>query len=158
MRSEPTNGDALSALLKTLPMPNVQAARGRVASRIDSTLSRRNHSYAWWKRAVAVPLPAVAAVVLVVGSLAVVTMSGFLPSTDASAHVEPDAADALDIKVHVDASHTADLLDWLNEQDVGNVTIQLPDSATFDVLGEPVLVRPEELLIEPIDPGEEGSE
>jgi len=67
----------------------------------------------------------------------------------------------INVQVNVDADHTEQLLQWLNEQGhAQQVTVQLPEQAHFQLRGDPVLVRrnadrAEDLRIVPMEDGQE---
>jgi len=142
--------DRISRLLHTLPEPDMEISKERVLQRLQWTIEVRNareYRTPWWQIDVHLPLPAVvaaAAVILVFAYLVIGPIHR--DSVTDIAH----APESVDIRVHVDAEHTTELLDWLNSQEVGNITIQLPDNAEFSLQGEPVLLRPEQLMIEPV--------
>jgi len=142
--------DRISRLLHTLPEPDMEISKERVLQRLQWTIEVRNareYRTPWWQIDVHLPLPAA------VAAAAVILVFAYLVIGPIHRDSMTDIARALesvDIRVHVDAEHTTELLDWLNSQEVGNITIQLPDNAEFSLQGEPVLLRPEQLMIEPV--------
>ena len=126
---------------------DVDAAERRVRARLERSLAgawgapRR----LWWERTVSLPMPVVATAALVLLFFAVAVVDRFPGTHSAAAGVPQIAgnAETLNLQVNVNASQTEDLLRWLNDQNsLETVTIRLPDSAQFQLRGEPVIMRP----------------
>lgn len=94
-----------------------------------------------WRRAVALPLPALAAAALVVLALVGVLVWSLLPA-------RPDAGEYLtrgnnvDVTIRVDGAEMEQVLQWLVDRNMlGEISIQLPEQQ-FQIVGEPVFVKP----------------
>jgi hypothetical protein len=131
----------------------ISRARERVRSRLDQSLSgsgqRTISRRSWWDRGVTLPMPvavaAAAALVMMIGAALLAAGPGLMPgrSDVASVAERARAAETLNLQVQVDIAETEELLRWLNRQEaLETVTIQLPESAQFQLRGEPVLLRP----------------
>jgi hypothetical protein len=104
-------------------------------------------SGAWWQRSVALPLPVIAAAsaLFLVMAVGLVLNPGVLSNQYRSV-AELGGTAPVSVQVQVNGNESDMLLKWLEEQNqVGNVTIQLPESAEFQLRGKPVLMRPESL-------------
>lgn len=117
--------------------------------RIERTIRVRRPEPAWWHRSISIPLPAAAAAIAVMVTVVAVVVNGLSVTTDGravagAANGGPIASSGpVNVQVMVDADQTENLLRWLNEQNqVEQISIQLPDSASFQLRGEPVLLRP----------------
>ncbi len=110
-----------------------------------------------WQRRVTVPLPALAAaavVLLTVGVLALRSL--ILPVTSPQVAEIPTPPD-VDLTITVDQLDMQEMLDWLNRRDMlDQVTIELPDSPTFRLRGEPALIRASEIGRIPMEPDGNG--
>jgi hypothetical protein len=150
----------------------VTRAQDRVRARLDESLSGSARGViphrSWWDRGVTLPMPVVAAAALVVmiATALVVTVPGLIPRQPDLTSVAERArtAETLNLEVRVDITETEELLRWLNQQEtLETVTIQLPESAQFQLRGEPVLLRPnapeapaaDEFVIVPLEDAEE---
>lgn len=151
------------------------AEQDRAAARVYERLERsrlraqRVPRPGWWDRSVSLPLPVVAsaAVVFLVlaGMMAMVVPRLQTPQESVADMVS--RAESLNLQVTVGGEETEQLLQWLNEQQsLETVTIELPDSAEFQLRGSPVLLRPSsgalysgtEPRIVPLPPDREGDE
>lgn len=104
-------------------------------------------SGAWWQRSVALPLPIIAAAsaLFLVMAVGLVLNPGVLSNQYRSV-AELGGTAPVNVQVQMNGNESDMLLQWLEEQNqVGNVTIQLPESAEFQLRGKPVLLRPESL-------------
>lgn len=144
-------------LLHEGPEPDFAAAKEAVWQRIvDAAPSRR--SVPVWSRRIAVPLPVVAAV----ATLLLMLGAGLLWHT-ARATVAPGEIAATpsgnELVVRIGEISIEELLRVINAgETVGELTVTLPESATFGIFGEPQLVRVsddrrEEAVIVPLRPG-----
>jgi predicted sulfurtransferase len=93
------------------------------------------------------PVAATAAVAVMMFA---VILANVIDSPDAAGTQQQTAgtvaerADSVNVQVTVSTDQTDQLLQWLNDQkSVETVTIQLPDTAQFQLRGEPVFLRPE---------------
>lgn len=129
----------------------VSRVQNRVRARLDASLSgsvpQSVSQRPWWDRGVTLPVPLVAAAALVIVFTAafLAAGSGVIPgrSDVISVAERAQAAETLNLQVQVDITETEELLRWLNQQEtLETVTIQLPESAQFQLRGEPVLLRP----------------
>ena len=101
---------------------------------------------AWWQRSIALPLPVVAAAaaLFLVMTIGLILNPGVLSNDRTVADLQSDAP--VNVQVQVNGNESDMLMRWLEEQNhVGNVTIQLPETAEFQLRGEPVLMRPKSL-------------
>lgn len=141
--------ERITRYLHSFPEADIEEARKRVFERLRESLESGNWKYRrsrWWQVELRLPVPVAAGAVVAFGLLFALL---FLPDGSNIADMA-SAPEEMDINVNVDAAHTAELLEWLNSQDVGSITIQLPENAEFSFQGEPVLMRPEEYMIEPL--------
>jgi anti-sigma factor RsiW len=147
---------------------DMDSTADRVRRHVDRTIRVRPMHPPWWRVSVSLPVPvlsAAAVVVLVLAGVLVMTVSrvdSTPESTPLAGLVGPGAPDRhINVQVNVDADHTEQLLQWLNEQGhAQQVTVQLPEQAHFQLRGDPVLVRrnadrAEDLRIVPMEDGQE---
>lgn len=132
-----------TALSEAVPEETVQSAQRRVRERVQTTLTRRVAS-PWWERSVSLPVPVVAAasVLFLVMTVGLILNPGVLSNR---VYTAADLAEqrSVNVQVQMNGGEGDRLMQWLEEQNqVGNVTIQLPDHAEFQLRGEPVLMRP----------------
>lgn len=154
----------------------VERARARVYERLERSRLRatRVPRHSWWDRSVSLPVPVVASaavVFLVLAGLMALVVPRLQEPSESVADVMT-RAESLNLQVTVGGADTEQLLKWLNEQQtLETVTIELPDSAEFQLRGSPVLLRPgagpadspeepkaDEPQIVPIPPDPEGDE
>ncbi|MFW5828484.1 MAG: hypothetical protein ACOCU4_10340 [Alkalispirochaeta sp.] len=139
----------------------IAAAQERVRLRLERSIRavHQRDQRAWWERSVTIPMPVAATAMIAIMLFAVILAGRFaVPgspvaagSAQPSAGTVADRAESVNVQVNVDGDQTEQLLQWLNErQSVETVTIQLPDTAQFQLRGEPVFLRPDL-------PGEEGA-
>lgn len=129
----------------------VSTAQDRVRVRLDRSIHAVHHrdQRPWWERSIAIPLPmaatAMVAVLIFAGIFASQRSSAAIPDSINTAQTTADTvADSVNVQVNVNGDQTEQLLKWLNErQSVETVTIQLPDTAQFQLRGEPVFMRPD---------------
>lgn len=129
----------------------IAAAQARVRLRLDRSLRGvyRRDLQPWWERSVTIPMPVAATAMVALLMFAVILASRIAPLGGAGASQETageiaQRAESLNLQVNVNGDQTEQLLQWLNErQSVETVTIQLPDTAQFQLRGEPVFLRPE---------------
>lgn len=133
------------------PAEQVAAAESRVRLRLERSISAVHHrdQRPWWERSVTIPMPVAATVMVAIAMFAVI-LAGRIstpPSSEGSqqtAGAIAERAESVNVQVNVDGDQTEQLLQWLNDrQSVETVTIQLPDTARFQLRGEPVFLRPE---------------
>lgn len=140
-------------LLESPPISSdeIAAAQARVRLRLDRSLRGVYHRdlRPWWERSVTIPMPVAATAMVALLMLAVILASRIAPFGGAGASQETageiaQRAESLNLQLNVNGDQTEQLLQWLNErQSVETVTIQLPDTAQFQLRGEPVFLRPE---------------
>jgi negative regulator of sigma E activity len=130
-----------------------EAARETVFRRLERHVPRHPSI---WERKIKVPLPAVAAAAAVFLFVGVFVLFTLIPHSGTPQVAEvPDPPD-VDLTVTVDQLDVQEMLDWLNQRDMlDQVTIELPDSPTFRLRGEPALIRASE--IERIPEGRDGN-
>ncbi|MFO8042643.1 MAG: hypothetical protein R6U25_05545 [Alkalispirochaeta sp.] len=134
-----------------IPSHEIAAAQVRVRLRLDRSLRSVYHRdpRPWWERSVTIPMPVAATAMVAILMFAVIVASRIAPLGGAGAPQETageiaQRAESLNLQVNVNGDQTEQLLQWLNErQSVETVTIQLPDTAQFQLRGEPVFLRPE---------------
>ena len=127
----------------TTPVQGEEAARETVVQRLERHVPRHPSI---WERKIKVPLPAVAAAAALFLFVGVFVLVSLVPSTGAPQVAEvPDPPD-VDLTVTVEQLDVQEMLDWLNRRDMlDQVTIELPDSPTFRLRGEPALIRASEI-------------
>lgn len=136
-------------LSKDLSPKSVTVSQDRVRDRLvasvgatfpSATLDRGS----WWQRSVSLPLPVIAAatVLFLVMAVGLMMNPGVLSNQEYTAgHLASERS--VNVQVQVNGEESDLLLRWLEEQNqVGNVTIQLPEHAEFQLRGEPVLMKP----------------
>lgn len=138
----------------------IAAAQARVHVRLERSIRavHQRDMRPWWERSVTIPMPVAATAVVAVMLFAVILAGRVTAPTMPGASAEPvasgeaqstaamiaDRADSVNLQVNIHGDQTEQLLQWLNErQSVDAVTIQLPDTAQFQLRGEPVFLRPE---------------
>lgn len=124
---------------------DVAAAQARVRDRLARSLPHgAARPRTLWDRSLTVPVPiAVAAVLVLALTVVFVVTRGPAAGDASSVSGIARGAESLNLQVHVDATDTDELLQWLNDQQhLETVTIELPDSAQFQLRGEPVMLRP----------------
>ena len=124
----------------------IAAAQRRVRHEIDLTLRATTVRFQreWWRRSLTVPMPVVAAVMLLFlfFSVIAVRFSGAFSPRMTRVPAVADGTESLHINVNVGEAHAGELLRWLNEQQrVETITIELPSQAQFQLRGEPVVLR-----------------
>ncbi|MFP4409473.1 MAG: anti-sigma factor family protein [Spirochaetaceae bacterium] len=138
--------DSLLELRETLDAgqePDYVASAERVWERLEASLTRkRREPTPFWKRQISVPLPFAAAAAALFFSIAgiAIYLAGTPKATsrEALAGMDPEE---LDITIQIDEAQARELIGWLEERkDVQQVTIQLPETPRFELIGEPVLV------------------
>ncbi|MEX2444733.1 MAG: hypothetical protein WD492_14095 [Alkalispirochaeta sp.] len=137
----------------------IAAAQERVRVRLDRSIRAVHHrdQRPWWERSVTIPMPVMATAMVAVMMFAVILASriaapGASGSPQQTAGTIADRAESVNVQVNVNGDQTEQLLRWLNDRNsVETVTIQLPDTAQFQLRGKPVFMRPEL-------PGERASE
>lgn len=129
---------ALRRRLLALPMPDPFASAERSLVSIGRRVSLPRP--APWRRDVRIPLPALAAAVLVV-VLAGVTLATALSPRVPGAVDSLSSSRSVDVTIRVDGDQMDSVLQWLVDKNMlGEVNIQLPETR-FQVVGEPVLLR-----------------
>ncbi|MDA3950355.1 MAG: hypothetical protein PF508_14200, partial [Spirochaeta sp.] len=111
----------------------------------DRAFAGGHETGSWWQRSVALPLPVIAAAsaLFLVMAVGLVLNPGVL-SNQYRTVSDLGSNAPVNVQVQMNGSESDMLLRWLEEQNqVGNVTIQLPESAEFQLRGKPVLMRPE---------------
>lgn len=141
------------ALLDAQPVPpqQIAAAQQRVRLRLDRSIHavHRRDQRSWWERSVTIPMPIAATAVVAIMLFAVIfagrmTAPGGAGTPQQTAGELAQGAETLNLQVNVNGDQTEQLLRWLNDrQSVETVNIQLPDTAQFQLRGEPVFLRPE---------------
>ena len=132
----------------------IAAAQARVRGRLERSIRavHQRDQRAWWERSVVIPMPVAATAMIVLMLFAVILASRFAAPGTTIASGAPrsaageiaDRAESVNVQVTVNGDQTEQLLQWLNErQSVETVTIQLPETAQFQLRGEPVFLRPE---------------
>lgn len=131
---------SLRSAMQEEPEPDYHAASQALWERLEATPRRRKSSF--WERNVTVPLPLAAAAMAVMLLMAGVTI--FLSGRSAPASPVPLAGidpRELDITIQINDTQARELIQWLEErQDVQQVSIELPETPRFELIGEPILV------------------
>ncbi|MFP4205446.1 MAG: anti-sigma factor family protein [Spirochaetaceae bacterium] len=148
----------LKQILQAGEEPDFESGRQRVWVNLEKRLETRPPL---WRRRVSVPLPlaAAAALIMVVfagflvryvgpqwgGSSAAATADGSAVEQGSREAVAPDGVSddpAADTQIAAAGMEAEELLNWLNEKSAGaQVSVKLPDTARFRIMGEPQLVR-----------------
>lgn len=135
------------------PVQGEEDARETVFRRLERHVPRHPSI---WERRVNLPLPAVAAAAAVFLFVGALFLFSGTPSGGAPQITEAPEAPDVDLTVTVQQLDVQEMLDWLNQRDMlDQVTIELPDSPTFRLRGEPALIRASE--IERIPEGPNGN-
>lgn len=139
-REELRRLSAVRTFLHQEPTPDFVLSQKTVWDRLSAhDFSRRRRPV--WQRRVSLPMPiaAAAAALLLVLSGALLWHNG--RATVPAAQL-PVAAGEIDLTVRIGDVKIDELLRMINESDnIGEVKVQLPESARFHFLGEPQLVR-----------------
>ncbi len=125
-----------------LSAAEVDAAAGRVRSRLQHSVRGLSIRRPWWETNVRVPLPlaAAASFAFLLMTVMFVVQSGRTGYRDVGGLAVDSGT--VNLQVNVDGAATEELLDWLNEQEsLNSVSIQLPEQAQFQLRGDPVLMR-----------------
>ena len=98
-----------------------------------------------WKRRITLPYPAVAAAAVAVFALIGLLALLIGPQLDGTASITGTTAEDVDVRIAAGGAEGEQLLQWLDEQNaVGSVSVELPDSAQFRIMGEPQLLKASE--------------
>lgn len=133
----------LEASLQQAEEPDYVDAAERLWRRLESRrLGERPTRPSFWERRVTLPLPAAlaaAALFVIAAAAALYLGSGATGSAPQPlAGVDPRE---LDITIQIDDGQAQELIRWLEERkDVQQVNIQLPDTPSFELIGDPVLM------------------
>ncbi|MFP4152067.1 MAG: hypothetical protein ACLFR8_07470 [Alkalispirochaeta sp.] len=123
----------------------VQAAQNRIAAALAETLRYRYRApVPWWQRQISLPMPVMAAasVLFIIMAVGLIINPGILANRYYNVG-DVAGNNPVNLQVQVSGAESDLLLNWLDEQnDVGSVTIQLPEDAQFQLRGEPVFLRP----------------
>jgi hypothetical protein len=123
----------------------VEDAQKRVSAALaDSLRYRYRAPDPWWQRQVSLPMPVMAAasVLFFIMAAGLIINPGVLANRYHTAG-EIAGNNPVNVQVQVSGAESDLLLRWLDEQnEVGSVTIQLPEHAQFQLRGEPVFLRP----------------
>jgi hypothetical protein len=128
----------------------LEAARDRVWRRLNARepanstattlFPRKKAERGLWSRSVTLPLPAAAAVFIIIALFAVLS----LRNTGASRVQDVPVAAGIDMDLHgiVPVSDMSGVLQYLSNQDTSDfVIIRLPESRSFSRFGDPALLR-----------------
>jgi len=126
----------------------VGAAQERVSVALsDSLRYRYGGADPWWQRQVSLPMPVMAAAsaLFIIMAVGLIINPGVLANRYHTAGEIAGNA-PVNVQVQVSGAESDLLLKWLDEQnEVGSVTIQLPEHAQFQLRGEPVFLRPSDV-------------
>ena len=146
---------SLSRHMREQTVPGLEESADRVRRRLEYSLRGRKRATGSRNRSISLPIPIAAAAAAVVVTLFALTLGGFQETGGAMPAVASSGS-AVDLRIQVDGQQTQDLLKWLDQQQtVDAVTIELPESAQFSFMGEPVMMRArdrQEPQIVPFDP------
>jgi anti-sigma factor RsiW len=123
--------------------PDFESSQRRVWMSLESRLGL-GVRLPVWRRRVSVPLPAVAAAAVAVFALAGLLLWFAGPALTGAGDIETAGAPATDaeVRIAVGGADGEELLGWLEEQGLtGDVSVQLPETARFEIMGEPQLMR-----------------
>ncbi len=147
----------LRAILHRNDVPELES---RTAESLASVLRRvavkpRIRQGLRWQR-LQVPLPAIAAAAFVIVALAAVLVWSFLPKAPASVPDYLAGGKEVDVTIRVDDADIERVLQWLADKEMlGEISIQLPERQ-FQIVGEPVLLKPARLSGDTQYPGDAG--
>ena len=141
---------------------SMEKTRGKLARSLSQRPVQR-----WWERDVVIPVPVAIAAGLALFMIAIVLtlgdLSGAAPGAGSVADLTGNGS--FNVQVTVDGTQSAEFLQWLEQQEkLQTVTIQLPQTETFQIRGEPVIRRripgDEENSYEivPLEPAKDSSE
>lgn len=153
-----------TAVGSTTAIPfDIGEAQARVRHQLTRTLASRP-ARSWWRRQLVMPVPTAIASAVAIVVLAGLALQGALPGRAETGERSSNVADligegrSLNLQVNVDGAQTEGFLRWLDQQEkLQTVTIQLPTTEAFQILGEPVIRRRlpegsgEEFEIVPLD-------
>lgn len=109
-----------------------------------------------WQRRITVPFPALAAAAVVLLAVGVLGLRSLVSTGPSPQVAEIPSPPDVDLTITVDQLDIQEMMDWLNRRDMlDQVTIELPDSPTFRLRGEPALIRASE--IDRIPKGPDGN-
>lgn len=135
------------------PVVGEQETREKVFRRLERHVPQ--HPTVWQRR-ITVPLPALAAAAVVLLAVGVFALRGLVSPASSLQVAEIPRPPDVDLTITVDQLDIQEMLDWLNRRDMlDQVTIELPDSPTFRLRGEPALIRASE--IDRIPKGPDGN-
>lgn len=144
-----------SQLLRMAEVDPARVAESERAvwQRLQRSMPTVHNHRRWWLRSIPIPVPVLALALLVFGVMIGVVGAGRGGSQANSAIAELAGSRAgVDVRIQVEAEHTPQLLEWLNQQQqVRDVKIELPDTGPFSFRGQPAYFRPSasNLIIEP---------
>jgi anti-sigma factor RsiW len=133
----------LKTALHDAEEPDFEASRERVWMSLESRLGLKAR-LPLWRRRLSVPYPAVAAAAVAVFALAGLLVWFAAPATTVSGGPDSVTATPTDaeVRIAVGGVDGEELLHWLEERGLaGDVSVQLPDTARFQIMGEPQLMR-----------------
>ncbi|NBB89665.1 MAG: hypothetical protein GVY23_00495 [Spirochaetes bacterium] len=123
--------------------PDFRASHNRVWMSLENRLGLKQPL---WRRRVSIPYPAVAAAAVAVFALAGLLVWFVGPSSAGFDTFEGAATTAAEVQIAVGGMDGEELLGWLREQDLaGDVSMELPESARFRIMGEPQLMKAADL-------------
>jgi anti-sigma factor RsiW len=133
----------LKRALQDAEEPDFETSRQRVWMMLESHLRLKPPL---WKRRISVPYPAVAAAAVAVFAL-VGLLAWFVgPESAQDPSVTASVVEDADVQIAVGGIKGDELLRWLDEHDMmGEVSVKLPDTPQFRIMGEPQLMRAAEL-------------
>ena len=142
----------LRSTLHDAEEPDFQAGHERVWMSLENRLGLKQPL---WRRRVSLPYPAVAAAAVAVFALAGLLVWFVGPASSGIGEFERAAATAAEAQVAVGGLDGEDLLGWLQQHDqAGEVSMELPDNARFQIMGEPQLMRVTEFRARSESPGD----
>jgi predicted RNA binding protein with dsRBD fold (UPF0201 family) len=138
----------LENLRELLHRNDVSDLEERQRRSLDSIYRRLsvNIRVSWWSRwrLIQIPLPAVAATALVFAALVGVFVWSILPRPVSTAPDLLAQGKDVDVTIRVDNTEMEKVLQWLEDREMlGEINIQLPEQE-FSIVGEPVLLKPED--------------
>ena len=129
----------LRTTLQDPETPDFDASHERVWTAIESRLGLKPPL---WRRRVSLPFPAVAAAAVAVFALAGLLLWFADAPVGSAGSLAGEAVREAEARLSVRNMDGEELLGWLQDSDLaGEVSMELPEGARFEIMGEPQLMK-----------------